>query len=63
MLRRRSAAMEKPKATKQRAITRTKTRVEPFPSPISPANKRVFFFFFFGRADDQVSEKELEMSE
>lgn len=62
MLRRRSAAMEKPKATKQRAITRTKTRVEPFPSPISPANKRVFFFFF-GRADDEVSEKELAMSE
>lgn len=46
MLRRRSAAMEKPKATKQRAMTRMKTRVEPFPSPIIPANERDRDFVF-----------------
>ena len=45
MLRRRSAAMEKPKATKQRAMTRTKTRVEPFPSPMNPAMREIETLF------------------
>lgn len=52
MLRRRSAAMEKPKATKLRATTRMKTRVEAFPSPIISGEREIESFCRDDRSEE-----------
>lgn len=57
VLLRRSAAMEKPNATKHKTTTRRCTSVDPFPSPISP-----FLFFSLKKKRElgfsEVREKE-----